>query len=91
MLQGEVSVQDPGEVCSESEAKPSMPALAEQEDVLQGVVQKGHWESRCSVQALGTWIVCLLSLLQEVFSSFRGKLGLCSLVSRCPIIFFWSI
>lgn len=37
VLQREESIQDPGEVCSENEAKPSMPGLAEQE-ILQGEV-----------------------------------------------------
>lgn len=54
VLQREESIQDPGEVCSENEAKHFMPGLAEQE-ILQGEVQKGHWESGCAAEAPGTW------------------------------------
>ena len=82
MLRGEESIQDPVEVCSENEGKPLIPALAEQKEVLQGEMRKGQWESRCAVKVPDTWHS--LSLLQEMFFSFRTMLSACSLISRCP-------
>lgn len=63
-----MSVQDPGALFSESDAKPSMPALAGEEVILQGVMQKGQ----------GIWHPW--SFARNV-SDFRRKLGTCSLVS----------